>query len=211
MNHSTRRQLHTVPRSDERGMAVFMVVMVLMIISAIGIFSARAASQVDLAVGQARHALQAQYTAEFGMRAIVADIAISPDIYLETLTGEIGERGNCYFQNTSTCIRKETSDILINVVSPSLPGGLIGALSHDEAAMFGPGTIGTFTVEIDDLASIPGGMAGYSEVNNYEVSVLAVGQVMPAGAPIAGCSAAFTAAGSLQKIRGQISFGPFTE
>ncbi|HEX2880473.1 MAG TPA: hypothetical protein VHO25_13160, partial [Polyangiaceae bacterium] len=89
MNPLACRHPRGTARSEERGMAIFMVVMVLMVISAIGIFSARAASQVDLAVGQARHALQAQYTAEFAMRAIAADIAVSPDIYLEMLTGEV--------------------------------------------------------------------------------------------------------------------------
>jgi hypothetical protein len=192
-------------------MAVFMVVMVLMVISAIGIFSARAASQVDLAVGQARHALQAQYTAEFAMRAIAADIAVSPDIYLEMLTGEVGERGNCLFQNSPTCIRKETADILINVVNPNLTNGLVGALSHDAVTSFGPGTSGSFTIELDDLASLPGGLPGYSEVRTYEVTVLAVGQVMPTGTPPGGCTDAFAAIGSLQKVRGQISFGPFTQ
>lgn len=190
-------------------MAVFMVVMVLMVISAIGIFAARAASQVDLAVGHARHALQAQYTAEFAMRAVVADIAVSPDIYYESMTGETGERGNCRFMNTSTCVFKETGDILINVVTPNLPGGLIGSLSHDSASLFGPGVTGSFTIELDDLAGLPGDLPGYDqELRNYEVSVLAVGEVMPVGTPPGGCTDSFASVGSLQKVRAQISFGP---
>jgi hypothetical protein len=190
-------------------MAVFMVVMVLLVVSAIGIFSARVASQVDLAVGQARHSLQAQNAAEFAIRALVADIAVSPDIYLETLSGELGERGNCLFHQTGSCMRKESGDILINVVNPSMPDGLLGALSHDSVP--GGGVTGTFTIELDDLASTTGASAGYGSVTNYEVTVLSVGQVLPAGAPPGSCSDAFTATGSLQKIRGQVTFGPFTE
>lgn len=192
-------------------MAVFLVVMVLTIISAIGVYSARSASQVDLASGNARHAIQAQYAAEFAMRALAADMATGPDVYRKSLAGEIGERGNCRFEHSSTCSRKETGDILVNVLDPNLPGGLLGALSPEGLEALGGGTAGSFTIEMDDLGSVAGGLAGFDQVHTYEITVLAVGQIMPSGAPAGSCSSAFTMASGLQRIRGQISFGPFPE
>jgi hypothetical protein len=56
-------------RREERGAAVFMVVMVLTLVSAIGVFSMRSASLVDLASGFNRQNVQAGFMAEYAARA----------------------------------------------------------------------------------------------------------------------------------------------
>ena len=56
-------------RRDQRGAAVFMVVMVLALISAIGVFSMRSASLVDLASGFNRQNVQSSFIAEYAARA----------------------------------------------------------------------------------------------------------------------------------------------
>lgn len=56
-------------RRDQRGAAVFMVVMVLTLISAIGVFSMRSASLVDLASGFNRQNVQSSFIAEYAARA----------------------------------------------------------------------------------------------------------------------------------------------
>ena len=56
-------------RRDERGAAVFMVVMVLTLVSAIGVFSMRSASLVDVATGYNRQSVQAGFMAEYAARA----------------------------------------------------------------------------------------------------------------------------------------------
>jgi hypothetical protein len=198
-------------------MALFMVVMVLTIISAIGVYSARSSSQLDLASGNSRRALQAQYAAEFAMRALAADVAGIPDVYKQKLTGALGARGDCRFQNSPTCVRDETADIMVRVIDPNLPAGLIGSLNHDAVASLSPanginnGETGTFSIEMDDLGILPGGLAGYSNTKSYQFTVLTVGQIMPAGAPAGTCTDAFTIASGLQRLRGQVIFGPFPE
>lgn len=56
-------------RRDQRGAAVFMVVMVITLVSAIGVFSMRSASLVDLASGYNRQNVQAAFMAEYAARA----------------------------------------------------------------------------------------------------------------------------------------------
>ncbi|MEO8180325.1 MAG: hypothetical protein ABI895_15925 [Deltaproteobacteria bacterium] len=55
-------------RRNQRGMAVFLVVLVLTMVSAIGIFAMHSASLVDRATGFNRQSVQATAIAEFGMR-----------------------------------------------------------------------------------------------------------------------------------------------
>jgi Tfp pilus assembly protein PilX len=56
-------------RCEERGVAVFIVVMVLTLVTAIGVFSMRSASLVDVATGFNRQSVQATAQAEFAARA----------------------------------------------------------------------------------------------------------------------------------------------
>lgn len=60
---------HLQRRRRERGMAVFLVVLVLTLVSAIGVFSMRSASLIDLATGFNRQNVQATLLAEYGARA----------------------------------------------------------------------------------------------------------------------------------------------
>jgi hypothetical protein len=53
-------------RQNERGAAVFIVVMVVSLLTAVGIFAARSASLVDVASGHGRQAMQTQYVGEYG-------------------------------------------------------------------------------------------------------------------------------------------------
>ncbi len=65
----TRSRLLYEKRRQERGAAVFLVVMVLTLVTAIGVFSMRSASLVNLASGFNRQGVQATAMAEFGARA----------------------------------------------------------------------------------------------------------------------------------------------
>jgi Tfp pilus assembly protein PilX len=67
-------------RSRERGAAVFMVVMVLTLVSAIGVFSMRSASLVDLASGYNRQNVQATFVAEYAARAAATYLERNPGV-----------------------------------------------------------------------------------------------------------------------------------
>jgi hypothetical protein len=149
------------------------------------------------------------------MRALTADVAINSEHYKQVLSGEDSQvvRGNCLFENSPTCVQGETADILsaVNAYNPDLPNGLLGSLNHDSVmALPESGSAGIFSMEMDDFVTVPGGSAGYdnSTTKIYQFTVLTVGQIMPAGAAAGACTSAFALSTGLQRLRGQIIFGP---
>jgi Tfp pilus assembly protein PilX len=71
-------------RRGQRGAAVFMVVMVLTLVSAIGVFSMRSASLVDLASGYNRQNVQAAFVAEYAARAAATYLQDNPGVLAST-------------------------------------------------------------------------------------------------------------------------------
>jgi len=67
-------------RRAERGMAVFLVVLVLTMIGAIGVFSMHSASLVHRAAGFNRQNVQATAMVEFGMRGVATWVGRNKDI-----------------------------------------------------------------------------------------------------------------------------------
>lgn len=61
-------------RRDERGAAVFVVVLAITLLTAVGVFALRSASLVDQAAGYDRQASQTTYLAEFAGRAVAAEV-----------------------------------------------------------------------------------------------------------------------------------------
>jgi len=68
------RTLHT--RSSERGVALFIVVMVITLLTAVGLFAARTASMVDTASGYNRQAAQTSALAAFAGRFAAAELGL---------------------------------------------------------------------------------------------------------------------------------------
>jgi hypothetical protein len=62
-------------RREQRGAAVFVIVMVITLLSALGIWAARSATMVDVATGHSRQALQVQYLADMGLQTTTAFMA----------------------------------------------------------------------------------------------------------------------------------------
>jgi hypothetical protein len=71
-------------RQREGGAALFLVVMVLTIVAAIGVFSMRSASLVDLATGYSRQSVQATFVSEYAARAAATYLATNPDLAAST-------------------------------------------------------------------------------------------------------------------------------
>jgi len=67
-------------RRNQRGMAVFLVVLVLTMVSAIGVFSMHSASLVDRASGFNRQNVQATAMVEFGMRGAATWLGPNKDM-----------------------------------------------------------------------------------------------------------------------------------
>jgi hypothetical protein len=71
-------------RQRESGAAVFLVVMVLTIISAIGVFAMRSASLVDRATGYGRQSVQATAVAEYAARTAATYLESNPALVSST-------------------------------------------------------------------------------------------------------------------------------
>ncbi len=61
-------------RSNERGAALFVVVMVITLLTAVGIFAARSASLVDAATGYGRQAAQTLALADYGAKLVSSEL-----------------------------------------------------------------------------------------------------------------------------------------
>lgn len=80
-------------RSGERGAALFIVVLVIVLVSAIGIFAVRVSSLLQVASGYSRRATSAAYVAELATNVILADQSDDPTSYQK-----------CLIQPTNNCV-----------------------------------------------------------------------------------------------------------
>lgn len=71
-------------RRGQRGATVFLVVLVLTIVAAIGVFSMRSAGLVDLATGYSRQSVQATFMANYAARAAATYLESNPDLATST-------------------------------------------------------------------------------------------------------------------------------
>jgi hypothetical protein len=71
--------------SRERGAALFIVVLVIALLTAVGLFAARAASLTDVAAGFDRQALQTLALAEYAGKAATAQLGSTPSGYINMI------------------------------------------------------------------------------------------------------------------------------
>ena len=140
VNPSSRR------RTSERGAAVFIVVMVITLLTAVGLFAARAASVVDLAVGYDRQAVQTQFLSEYAGRVGALEIADSTKAtaYNRLLQEAAGGGEKCPSNAdvpstlpTPPCLKLETSE-LDGFVKANFSHDLLELQDDDVAGSLGP-------------------------------------------------------------------------
>ncbi len=206
----------------QRGSALFLVVMVTTLLTAVGLYSMNNASLAERAVGNNAQGMKAVYQAEFAARTFASVLNNRAAVY--AAKARDGSQTNCrstyaaYVYNATLtagqrkipthCFSQETSELFGGLQFAANVGSfadLPGDLSEDgslESAYF---------VEITDVyeAGIP--IAGHnlnSKLKYYRFTLAAEAQVrpiLPADAdPIAALNAS-----SVQRVRGQGVFGPF--
>lgn len=175
-------------RSRERGAAVFMVVMVLTLVSAIGVFSMRSASLVDLASGYNRQNVQATLVAEYAARAAAS--------YLERNPGLVGENTRApgcasalqAINADATCIVLKDSllDTSFADIAPRVyVDGLSGLLSLPNE----PTLIRTeFVTELTEPATA-GLIAGFPAGRFKQITLTSISKVYPTDSTGAGVCA----------------------
>lgn len=203
---------------DQRGNALFIVVMVTTLLTAVGLYSMRAASLANQASGYNRQGTQAAYIAEFAIANMISELHANPAHYYQRilagtddcratagLARATGSRPSCYKQLTGD-LWMQAHDRYGNAVG-SDHSQYIGVLSRNDLE-------GAFTVEMTDLARVNRPVAGEDSSADHfrymQTVLTARGQVRPriAAEGEAACSEALTITAGQQTVRAQVSFGP---
>jgi hypothetical protein len=205
-------------RQDERGAAVFIVVMVVTLLTAVGIFAAHSASLVDMASGYSRQNLQTEYVTDFGVmltshelstQAVSAytQVAVSgTDTCLATNDVDTTTVGKpfCYaFQSEELAQRFDQSGGLFDD-SPELPGSLVDPLGADADDV--DDLEARFIVEMTEAfqtGSIEGADLSSNNLVPLQVTLTARGFVNPPRADAAVCTDA-AASGGIQEVRSHV-------
>ena len=204
-------------RAGERGAALFIVVLVITLLTAIGLFSARAASLVDTASGYNRQAVQTQYLAEYGTKAVAVELGSNAktlsdrmkkadDQCLSTanLVGILGtgEKAPCYKLFFSELNQRTASNLLTAADPANSKVGSLGATPLDA----------DFVAEMVDLGPAgptPGFDAG-GQAQSFrleQATVITTGQIRPFSASTT-CSPAQTHSVGVSTMRAVVTFGP---
>lgn len=209
----------------ERGSALFIVVMVVSLLTAVGLFAMRSASLANQAAGYNRQGIQTLYLSEFAARTAAAELVGKEQHYFNRIARGASSGGDDCRANRhltalnagqrAPCAKLLSQDIWerVNAVFPGNVGTtsnrtLLGSLGSSELE-------GAFVVEMTDLAQVGtpvvGEDAGPSRFRHMQVLLTATAQVRPkppAGSSLTTCQNALTVTSSLQTLRAHVTFGP---
>jgi hypothetical protein len=218
-------------RSGERGVALFIVVMVVTLLGAVGVFAARTASMVDVASGYSRQASQTLYLAGYAGRFAASELGQGrAGWYIDRMregTEQCPSNQNATAPQgfTLPCYKLDNTDVTARVneqlAQPALvpqdvdvPGSLGPPLTPQEGS--NSGMQAAFMVELLDAFQTQGmpGMdrgGGPTPFINVQLTVTGWAQVRPFGATdnpwcdaAAGSDAPWGAA-SVQAVRALIT------
>ena len=214
-------------RTTERGAALFVVVLAITLLTAVGMFAAHSATLVDQAAGYNRLARQTQQMAEYGTLAVAADFgsgaagtylneartAVPPKICV----ANAGRAADC-FRRTYEDVAKQTliaaKETLLADDTGDVPD-VIGA-SSGTGSTAGAGDItGRFETEITDISgaglSVKGRDIGNPNASAYKrITATTYSQLRPVEA--VSCTADLSGAGASvtgqQAMRAHLIVGP---
>ncbi len=217
-------------RREQRGATIFVVLTVMTLLTAVGVYAARSASLVDRAAGFDRQFLQTHYIAAYGTLALAAELGTgsasmlvrqmdnNPETCLATrglnypgggkapcmkLTmADLADRVGTFYSGTKLLEQTQTG-------SPMIPGSL-GPYS----VLSGAALEGNFSIELSDRGTasrlVPGADASGASSNPLEyvrVTVTALGQVTPYVGNTS-CVEGVSAVAGLETMRAYVEFGP---
>ncbi|HEX3776089.1 MAG TPA: PilX N-terminal domain-containing pilus assembly protein [Polyangiaceae bacterium] len=186
-------------REGERGAAVFIVVMVLTLLTAVGIFAVRSTSLAEVAAGYDREAAQATLVAQYATSTFAAYMATPasdtiirsmnpPNLYCQS---NMGIKAPCFKVTSSmldTSAAQQSNDHLFDV-------GSMNANNLTEA---------DFMLELTE-ASRSGQLNAGDNHSPVQITVTAIAQVRPTGACVNGVGT--TSNAGQQVVRALISAG----
>lgn len=193
---------------------MFIVVMLITLVSAAGVFAVRSAGQADLGAGYQRQALQSSYLSEFAARAVAAEMSVAPDAYLNPFLQPLADPPTCRSTADSgtICFTRQHHDLL-GVIDSSpetdTADELIGTLGYGDSRA-------AFHIEIFEATQAPERQAGENETTSFrQATILAEARVRPIPADIPEedtdlCDERVATTTAVQAVRGHVRFGPFS-
>ncbi len=212
-----------LPRIRQRGAAIFVVMLVMALLSALGLFAVRSASLTDLASGYNRQLTQTHYVADYAVSTLAGDLANDPNKHSANM-----EKGkNCVGyakQARPTCAQYSYADLELPVTNQNKMTKLLDKTVVDVATLK-PTTIGSlgvtalegdFKVELTDKhpawPAVQGNQlnqnGGGAMLGYVMVTVSAEGMVRPAQAVNGTWDTASATAAGIEVSRANVIMGP---
>jgi hypothetical protein len=186
MSSQCRAKLGRRSRTSQRGAAVFVVMMAILLLSGMGVWSMHSASLVDRASGYERMSLQAQYVSELGLTAASSYLSLPSMASVNFALGEkaYGTGGDACESTKSSPSATFCKSLWLKDIENVTKSTTNQALTVDGAAgSFGPianEVQGDFTVEMTSprKAIVPG--SSLSTESPYRlVTLTSYGTVRP--------------------------------
>lgn len=213
-------------RPGERGAALFIVVLVVTLLTAIGTFAVHATSLGQLASGYSRRAASAFYLGEFGMNIVASSLADDPRGHVKQSTGNKGlpapydcralkDYMSLLQPNASTfCSVKDSAAVKVAALAANAslsadPEGFFGALNRPDHPA-DQGIDADFRVEITDHAPAPNAVAGMpiggsGTAQPWQDAFTVRARVLPVTASGV-CNPDATRASETQSLRGYVTY-----
>ncbi|MCC6217400.1 MAG: hypothetical protein IT376_21255 [Polyangiaceae bacterium] len=207
-------------RREQRGAAVFVVVLAVMLLSAVGVFAARSTSIVTAGAGYARQAVQTQYVAELGAVTTMAELGSGAgSAYVEQLGSTTPD----------DCVATKDQPQIVAGVKPACYKLYKGELDQRVASVggtlltdslstvaYGDPIDGNFVVELTDPGPADRPVAGTdvggtgTTFRYLELTLTAMGQVRPNATfgDNSTCTEATTRTVGVQTLRAHVTVGP---
>jgi hypothetical protein len=191
---------HKSRHEAERGAAVFIVVMVLTLLTAVGIFAVRSASLAEVAAGYDREAAQATLVAQYATTTAAAYLATpAADTIIASMTPNLYCQSNMGIQ--APCF-KMTSGML---ETSTLQQGNEDLFETSSSSLNANGaTVADFMLELTEPTR-SGQLTAGDNHSHVQITVTAIAQIQQAGVCVNGVGT--TSSAGQQMVRALISAG----
>ena len=206
--------------ASQRGAAVFVVMLVALLLSALGMFAIRSASLATLASGYNRQMSQTHYMTEYGVLAMASELTSqgAQNYVDEAWSGKHdGECDSVAGVTNSTCFVVYYGDLEMRVKGYNVQNDMLIPKSGVFPGSLGPADLeGDLVIELTDVHEVGQPVEGMDLAQPggpkyYSVTISATGHVRPTAAnPNICADVASRAVAGIQMSRAHMIIGPLT-
>lgn len=210
-------------KSARRGMAVFVVMVIIVLLSALGVFAVRSTSLANKASGYQRQATQVHYITDYALATMASELGGPRRGDYATIMAS-GSQTDCLAQaalTNPTCAKVSYDDLQTQLQTYSSTNVLLLPAVPNASSAATPGSLGPAAVEGDmaleltdlseasppipgmDLTSGPG-----QSLKHYTVTISAFGQVRPMPQVANQCDVVSASAAGIEASRAHMVIGP---